>query len=63
MGHTLTTVTAFMGTAARIDNDYPRSSKGTVLECVVCHYLMSLCRLVVVVVVVEEKEFYFKATY
>jgi hypothetical protein len=45
MGHTLTTtVSALMGTAARVDNDYPRSSKGTGLECVVRHYLMSLCR-------------------
>jgi hypothetical protein len=39
-------VSALMGTAARVDKeDYPRSSKGTGLkECVVRHYLMSLCR-------------------
>jgi drug/metabolite transporter (DMT)-like permease len=33
-----------MGTAARVDSHYPRSSQGTGLECVVRHYLMSLCR-------------------
>jgi hypothetical protein len=43
-GHTLTTANTLMGTAAGIDNIYPKSSQATGLECVVHHYLMSLCR-------------------
>jgi hypothetical protein len=33
-----------LGTAARVDNDHPRSSQGTGPGCGVGHYLMSLCR-------------------